>query len=236
MDREGRPRGEAAGTKETASSPRRRAVVVDAEPLWIEAIVAVLELCGFSVVGREASVESALPRVERLRPELLVAGIAPSEEPRWATSIESACARAPGIAVAVVADCGDQHLLAAASRAGASAFVLKSADPRDLGTAVRQTFEQTIFFAHSDRADPDDEGGEALSGRELEVLRLIADGHLNIEVARALWISEQTVKTHLAHIYRKLGVGNRTEASQWFHEHVRTTTGRARSVGAAEQR
>lgn len=234
MERADRAWEKAAATRETASAPRRRAVVVDAEPLWIEAIVAVLEPCGFSVVAREASIESALSRVEQLLPELLVAGIAPSEEPHWAASIESACTRAPGLAVVVVSDTGDRHLVAAASHAGASAFVLKSADPRDLGTAVRQAFVQTIFFGHADQAGLDDEGGEALSGRELEVLRLIADGHRNIEVARALWISEQTVKTHLARVYRKLGVGNRTEASQWFHEHMRPGTGRAGSLGAPD--
>ena len=56
-----------------------------------------------------------------------------------------------------------------------------------------------------------------LSPRELEVLQLVAAGASNSEIARRLWITEQTVKFHLSNIYRKLDVGNRTEASRYAH-------------------
>ena len=56
-----------------------------------------------------------------------------------------------------------------------------------------------------------------LSGRELEVLRLVAAGSTNNEIARRLWVTEQTVKFHLSNIYRKLEVANRTEASHYAH-------------------
>jgi DNA-binding CsgD family transcriptional regulator len=54
-----------------------------------------------------------------------------------------------------------------------------------------------------------------LTRRELEILRLVADGHSNAQLARMLWVTEQTVKFHLSNIYRKLDVANRTEASRW---------------------
>jgi DNA-binding CsgD family transcriptional regulator len=54
-----------------------------------------------------------------------------------------------------------------------------------------------------------------LTRRELEILRLVAEGHSNAQVARMLWVTEQTVKFHLSNIYRKLDVANRTEASRW---------------------
>ena len=54
-----------------------------------------------------------------------------------------------------------------------------------------------------------------LTRRELEILRLVAEGHSNSQLARMLWVTEQTVKFHLSNIYRKLGVANRTEASRW---------------------
>jgi DNA-binding CsgD family transcriptional regulator len=56
-----------------------------------------------------------------------------------------------------------------------------------------------------------------LTRRELEILRLVAQGHANGEVAKMLWVTEQTVKFHLSNTYRKLGVANRTEASHWAY-------------------
>ena len=56
-----------------------------------------------------------------------------------------------------------------------------------------------------------------LTRRELEILRLVAEGHSNGQLAKMLWVTEQTVKFHLSNIYRKLEVANRTEASRWAH-------------------
>ena len=56
-----------------------------------------------------------------------------------------------------------------------------------------------------------------LTKRELEILLLVADGSSNGQLAKKLWVTEQTVKFHLSNIYRKLEVANRTEASRWAH-------------------
>ena len=58
-----------------------------------------------------------------------------------------------------------------------------------------------------------------LTKRELEILQLVAEGYSNSQLARMLWVTEQTVKFHLSNIYRKLGVANRTEASRQAHLH-----------------
>jgi DNA-binding CsgD family transcriptional regulator len=58
-----------------------------------------------------------------------------------------------------------------------------------------------------------------LTLREREILSIVAEGKSNGEIARMLWVTEQTVKFHLSNIYRKLEVSNRTEASRWVHEH-----------------
>ena len=58
-----------------------------------------------------------------------------------------------------------------------------------------------------------------LTDRELEILRLAAAGNTNSQIARELWVTEQTVKFHLSNTYRKLGVANRTEASRYAHVH-----------------
>jgi DNA-binding CsgD family transcriptional regulator len=60
---------------------------------------------------------------------------------------------------------------------------------------------------------------ELLTRREREILRLVAEGRSNDEVARLLWVSRQTVKFHLSSVYRKLGVANRTGAGRWAYAH-----------------
>ncbi len=61
-------------------------------------------------------------------------------------------------------------------------------------------------------------GPGGLTRREVEVLQLVSNGMTNRAVARALWVTSETVKFHLSNVYRKLGVGNRAEASEWAHE------------------
>ena len=73
-------------------------------------------------------------------------------------------------------------------------------------------FEQARRSPSSDEDCP-------LTDRELEILRLVAEGHTNGRIARELWVTEQTVKFHLSNTYRKLGVANRTEASRYAHLH-----------------
>jgi DNA-binding CsgD family transcriptional regulator len=58
-----------------------------------------------------------------------------------------------------------------------------------------------------------------LTRRELEILQLVAEGYSNSQLAKMLWVTEQTVKFHLSNIYRKLDVANRTEASRWAQVH-----------------
>ena len=78
----------------------------------------------------------------------------------------------------------------------------------------------------------DEEEGDALTRREREILALVAEGHSNRELARMLWVTEQTVKFHLSNIYRKLDVANRTEASRWAHRHGLVGTALAAAVPA----
>jgi DNA-binding NarL/FixJ family response regulator len=108
--------------------------------------------------------------------------------------------------------------------AGASAAVSKAAHPQALATLIRETLEGRVLHLHKSagpaRGAAVSSGGAhetLLSGRELEVLRLVAAGSTNGEIARKLWVTEQTVKFHLSNIYRKLEVGNRTEASHYAH-------------------
>jgi DNA-binding NarL/FixJ family response regulator len=108
--------------------------------------------------------------------------------------------------------------------AGATCAISKETHPAALASLVRETLNGHIYvgFANprSDLAEPvrsastDD---PPLTSRELEILQLVAAGSTNGEVARRLWITEQTVKFHLRNIYRKLDVANRTQASHYAH-------------------
>ena len=109
--------------------------------------------------------------------------------------------------------------------AGASAAVSKATNPAALATLIRETLEGRVLHLYKPagpsgsvaaaKAAPVEDS--VLSARELEVLRLVAAGSTNSEIARKLWVTEQTVKFHLSNIYRKLEVANRTEASHYAH-------------------
>jgi len=103
--------------------------------------------------------------------------------------------------------------------------VLKSARADDFKLAIMQTFERSIYLAKEwplgeVATGPEArEASEILTPRELEVLELVVDGYSNAQLARILWVTEETVKFHLSNVYQKLEVTNRTEASRWAHLH-----------------
>jgi DNA-binding NarL/FixJ family response regulator len=112
----------------------------------------------------------------------------------------------------------DDDTLDEAFGAGATAVISKGMHPLALGTVVRELLENNVVHRPRARAPmPTPDGVTPLTGRELEILRLAAQGMTNGRIARDLWVTEQTVKFHLSNTYRKLGVANRTEASRYAH-------------------
>ena len=101
---------------------------------------------------------------------------------------------------------------------GAAGYIVKTIDPDDLPAAIRQTVQGTVFSARAvlDPRKARQRGPDQLiTDRELEILQHVAEGLSNAQIAKALWVTEQTVKFHLSNVYRKLGVSNRTEASRY---------------------
>jgi DNA-binding NarL/FixJ family response regulator len=100
---------------------------------------------------------------------------------------------------------------------------LRTAQPEDLAFAVRQALQRSVYLVDEGQQWSSSPPAPAtvvpaahgLTRRELEILRLVADGSSNGQLAKKLWVTEQTVKFHLSNIYRKLDVANRTEASRW---------------------
>jgi DNA-binding NarL/FixJ family response regulator len=206
-------------------SEHRTAVLLDQHPLWLDAVEHVLHRIGIEVTGKATSPGHAVTLIEEHRPNLFVTGL--EMEGQAMDGIEClalARERAPELKVIVLSALADSQHVDAALAAGADAYVVKTAHADDLASAIRQAFDHSIYLAraHAGRRERTRETVEeawGLTRRELEILTLVAEGHSNAQLARMLWVTEQTVKFHLSNIYRKLNVANRTEASRWAQVH-----------------
>jgi len=201
------------------------AVLLDEQPLWLEALERILDKVGFTTVGRATRPSEALELVSEHEPSLFVLDTETNgSAPDGLTCLREALSRVPALKVIAVSASDDQQKIDAAFGAGAAAYVLKRALPDDLAAAFRQVFSPSLYLANG-RAPA--QAGKAtseaedvgLTRREREILCLVAEGGTNGDVARRLWVTEQTVKFHLANIFRKLDVTNRTQASRWAHAH-----------------
>jgi DNA-binding NarL/FixJ family response regulator len=200
----------------------KTAVIVDRHPLWLDALERLLVRLGVAVVGRTTSPDVALKMVEEARPSLFIAEydvLDESEHPQAA--LRRVIKAKPDVHCVVLSTRNDPREIEAAFAAGACVFCLKTAEPDDLASAIRQAFDSSIYYAgtraHAPQPAPPETRG--LTKREVEILRLVAEGHSNSQLAKMLWVTEQTVKFHLSNIYRKLDVANRTEASRWAQLH-----------------
>jgi DNA-binding NarL/FixJ family response regulator len=200
---------------------QRSGVILDRHPLWLDALNRLLAGVGIEVLGRTTDEDEAVGLVAAHRPDLFIAGIDPASSEQVAC-IRKAAESHPGLKLVVVADNREPEAINAALAAGATVYCVKTAHQEDLVSAIRQAFERSIYIAthgHAFSSKATSAEREAadhdLTRRELEILQLVSEGHSNSQLARMLWVTEQTVKFHLSNIYRKLDVANRTEASRW---------------------
>jgi DNA-binding NarL/FixJ family response regulator len=191
--------------------------------MWLDAVEQVLRRIGIDVVGKTTSTSEALSMVEEHKPDLLITELeGNSGDLSGVVLIERARAAAPNVRPIVLSMHHETQVIDSALAAGASAYVVKTARPEDLASAIRQAFSHSVYLAGWRPTAPQPaaktaaaEDSPGLTRRELEILRLVAEGHSNAQLARMLWVTEQTVKFHLSNVYRKLDVANRTEASRW---------------------
>jgi DNA-binding NarL/FixJ family response regulator len=196
----------------------RRALLVDQYPLWHEAVELVLHRLDMEVVGRHSDPEEALEAIRTEAPDLVVTDLDVPWRADGPTFIRIARTARPTLRVIVLTLAEEPERIHAALAAGADAYVLKAAHPEDLATAVRQAFTHSVYLAAPPAAGSPHES-TPLTAREVEILRLVAEGYSNRRLAELLSVSEPTVKFHLTNVYRKLGVANRTEASRWAQRH-----------------
>jgi DNA-binding NarL/FixJ family response regulator len=207
------------------TTEKKSAVLLDRHPLWLDAMEKLLVTVGVDVSGRASDADEAVELVRDLCPDLFIAGIDVSS-PEQVICIKQAKQAHPEVKAVVVDDTTKGEEIDAAFAAGASVYCVKTATQDDLASGIRQAFERSIFLASTSVAAPAAPLQEVaampateLTRREHEILKLVAEGYSNSQLAKMLWVTEQTVKFHLSNIYRKLDVANRTEASRWAQVH-----------------
>jgi len=176
---------------------------------------------GFDVVGEARDGEEAIRLAHELHPEVILMDVTmPEIDGVEATrQIRSSL---PDIKVVMLTMHADQEVLTAAIRAGANGYLVKDCSTDEIASAVRMAVSGETALSPQLAASmldevrrldrPSSEEDRVVTRREEEVLQLIADGCSTPEVAEKLYISQKTVKNHLASIYQKLDARDRTQA------------------------
>ena len=177
----------------------------------------------FEVVAEAGDMDSAIRYVRGHKPSILILDLNMPGEPSL-PAIPRLRQEFPNTQVVVLTMQSDPAFAREAMRAGALGYVLKEAADAELVEAVRLAAEGRNYL-HPQlgarlAAEPEAEGpSDNLSEREVEVLRLIALGHTNTEIAEQLYLSVRTVESHRAHIQQKLALSTRAELVRYALEH-----------------
>ncbi|MGW8482187.1 response regulator [Microbacterium sp. NPDC055903] len=195
-----------------------RILVADDHPIVRSGIVGLLALDeGLDVVGQAADGAEAVRMASSLHPDVVLMdlrmpGLSGAEATARITSAH------PDVRVLVLTTYESDDDILGAIEAGASGYLLKAAPHEEIIAGIRAVAVGRTVLAPSiaatlvARMREDAVERPQLSPRETEVLRLVAAGRSNPEIARELFIGEATVKTHLLHVFEKLGVSDRTRA------------------------
>ncbi|NPA89848.1 MAG: response regulator transcription factor [Chloroflexi bacterium] len=193
-----------------------RVLIVDDHPVVRAGLVGMLAAApDVEVVGEAADGAEALEKCRALHPDVVLMDLR-MPHMDGVTAIEHIRRQWPEVHVLVLTTYDTDADILRAIEAGATGYLLKDAPREELYRAIRATARGEAVLAPPVAAKLMDQvrhpGEERLSARELDILTLVAQGKSNKEIARHLHISQATVKSHLLHIYNKLGVSDRTAA------------------------
>lgn len=178
---------------------------------------------GMRVVGQAADGAEAVSLAAELLPAVVLMDLSmPVLDGVEAT--RRIVAAQPDAHVVVLTSFSDTTRVGDALAAGAVGYLLKDCDPRDLIAAVRSAAQGYAPLdprvARALLPTTTVSPADGLSVRELQVLRLIGKGMANKQIGRALGISERTVKVHVGHVFRQIGVTDRTSAALWGKQYL----------------
>ncbi|GAA1671880.1 response regulator transcription factor [Glycomyces endophyticus] len=200
-----------------------RLLLVDDHPVVRRGLRGYLELePDFAVVGEAGDGEEALKAVADLDPDVVLLDLKmPGLDGQGVLDRLGDARERPRVLVLTSAT--DAERVPAAINAGAAGFVYKDIDPDALASAIRTVHSgQLLLSPVAMRGLMNGTTGPAaptLTPRESQVLGLIAKGQTNRQIARALGVSEKTVKTHVTNLLRRIGAADRTQAALWAVRH-----------------
>lgn len=176
------------------------------------------------VVGQAGEGGAAVTAVTELAPDVVLMDLS-MPEVDGVEATRRILADHPDVKVVVLTSFSDRERVSDALAAGAVGYLLKDCEPADLLAAVRSAAAghvpldprvARVLLPRASSGRPED----VMSPREIEVLRLVAQGLANKQIGRALGISERTVKAHLGRVFRQIGVADRTSAALWARDHL----------------
>ena len=199
-----------------------RVLIADDHPLILAGIKRALEEDDqFEVVAEARIGSQVLPLVSQTKPDLALLDLR-MPEMDGLTCLDRIRKEHPKVKVVILSVSTDPEVVQTVLNHGAAAYVVKSVNPIDLSSALRQALEGTVFSAvglPEKTAQQDAVKAAGLTDRETTILKALARGLSNEAIGKELWVAQQTVKFHLTNIYRKLDVKNRTEAARYAYEH-----------------
>jgi DNA-binding NarL/FixJ family response regulator len=196
-------------------------LIADDHRLMVEGIRRALEPAeDIEIVGEASLGSQVLPLARRLNPDVVLLDMR-MPQMDGLTCLDQLKKHCPRIKVIVLSVFSDPEHIQAAFRHGAAGYIVKSVNPIDLPSAIRQALDGTVFHAFGFPEPSEETIGKAngLTERELSILKAVARGLSNQAIGKELWVTEQTVKFHLTNIYRKLHLANRTEAARYAYQH-----------------
>lgn len=193
-----------------------RVLIVDDHPVVRAGLTALLAgESGFEIVADVATGEESIELCAREHIDLVLMDLQLGDGMQGAAATQVLRSLTPAPRVLILTNYDTDADILSAVEAGASGYLLKDAPPSELISAAQAAASgaSALSPAIANRLGSRRKAiGGALSAREIEVLGLVAVGKSNSEIGRALFLSEATVKSHLSHIFTKLGVSSRTRA------------------------
>lgn len=207
-----------------------RVLIVDDHIVVRKGLQALLasEKYGIEVIGEAGDGNQAVELASKLQPEVILMDLHMPHK-SGLDAIREIKQEGLSARILVLSSFGEDERVAAAMRAGASGYLLKDSSPDELMSAIKavalghialpEELSQSLFSTQIpvDASIIEDHSAD-LTGREMDVLRCLAQGDSNKEIARKLSISLTTVRTHVSSILRKLGLNNRTQAAIYARE------------------